>query len=234
MLNFSKGSKTDAVTDEHYEKNMSTIANEDGGLVDRPRLEKRLVRKLDLRFSILIVIYILNCKPELSWSGEGGGETRELTPLSLSSQTSTATMSRPPGRRVSRRTWISPALNTPPCVDYQRRQLSFGPSSELTFAVLPSQVLSILYVGYLLMQIPSNMVSSSSSCTILATYHSPEQIVQYTGRPSFYLPTCICLWGMISMTMAVVHNYIGALMIRFFLGYVPSAPFLGALMLGGG
>lgn len=43
---------------EHFEKNESTLASEDGGVVERAALEKRLVRKLDYRFSILILIYV--------------------------------------------------------------------------------------------------------------------------------------------------------------------------------
>ncbi|ORY90749.1 MFS general substrate transporter [Leucosporidium creatinivorum] len=160
MVNFLKGSKTDAVTDEHHEKNQSALVGEDGGLVDRARLEKRLIRKLDIRFSILVVIYILN---------------------------------------YIDRNNVSAA-----------RTKGFEDDLSLTGSQYPT-VLSILYVGYLLMQIPSNM------------------IVQYTGRPSIYLPVCIILWGMISMCMAVVHEYIGALMVRFFLGFVEAAFFPGAL-----
>lgn len=49
-----------AATDEnkHLEKQSQTIidnwATEDGGFVDRPVLEKRLLRHLDFRFSILV------------------------------------------------------------------------------------------------------------------------------------------------------------------------------------
>lgn len=97
MVNFLKGSKTDAVTDEHHEKNQSALVGEDGGLVDRARLEKRLKRKLDLRFSILIVIYILNCKAKLAAKQDG------LRAHLRSSQTSTATTSPPLGLKASRR-----------------------------------------------------------------------------------------------------------------------------------
>ena len=36
------------------------LDEEDGGIADRVKVEKKLVRKLDARFSILIIVYILN------------------------------------------------------------------------------------------------------------------------------------------------------------------------------
>ncbi|KAH9938327.1 MFS general substrate transporter [Fomitopsis serialis] len=62
-------------------------------------------------------------------------------------------------------------------------------------------LLSILYVGYILMQVPSNM------------------LLNYMGRPSIYLPCCMMVWGMISCLTGVTTNFIGALMTRFFLGF---------------
>lgn len=57
------------------------------------------------------------------------------------------------------------------------------------------------------MQIPSNM------------------IVQKTGRPSIYLPVCMILWGTISILTGITHNFVGALLTRFFLGFVEAAFF---------
>jgi hypothetical protein len=51
-------------------------------------------------------------------------------------------------------------------------------------------------------QIPSNM------------------IVQYTGRPSLWLPFCMSIWGTISILTGITHNFVGALLTRFFLGFV--------------
>ncbi|GAA5868269.1 hypothetical protein JCM8547_002300 [Rhodosporidiobolus lusitaniae] len=73
-------------------------------------------------------------------------------------------------------------------------------------------LLSILYVSYILAQIPSNM------------------IVQYTGRPSIWLPSCCIVWGLISTLTGITHNFTGALLCRFFLGFVEAAFFPGALM----
>ncbi|KAF8450458.1 major facilitator superfamily domain-containing protein [Boletus edulis BED1] len=93
-------------------------------------------------------------------------------------------------------------------------------------------LLSILYVGYIIMQIPSNM------------------FLNYIGKPSLYLPGCMIVWGVISAlngftTKWVVHapsdkgpnlisthhSFVGALLTRFFLGFVEAAFFPGALFL---
>ncbi|KAF9006425.1 MFS general substrate transporter [Cyathus striatus] len=76
-----------------------------------------------------------------------------------------------------------------------------------------STVLSVLYIGYILMQIPSNM------------------FLNYTGRPSLYLPSCMALWGMLSIATGFARSYFGVLVIRFFLGFVEAAFFPGALFL---
>ncbi|KAL1762690.1 major facilitator superfamily domain-containing protein [Schizophyllum commune] len=77
-------------------------------------------------------------------------------------------------------------------------------------------LLSILYVGYIIMQIPSNM------------------FLNWIGKPSLYLPACMILWGMISTLtgteIAIYHSrFVGALLTRFFLGFVEAAFFPGAL-----
>ncbi|EJD01118.1 MFS general substrate transporter [Fomitiporia mediterranea MF3/22] len=74
-------------------------------------------------------------------------------------------------------------------------------------------LLSILYVGYILMQIPSNM------------------FLNHIGRPSLYLPVCMMIWGMISVLTGITTGFIGALLTRFFLGFVEAAFFPGALFL---
>ncbi|KAK0486849.1 sugar transporter [Armillaria luteobubalina] len=74
-------------------------------------------------------------------------------------------------------------------------------------------LLSILYVGYIIMQIPSNM------------------FLNWIGKPSLYLPTCMIVWGIISSLTGITHNFVGALLTRFFLGFVEAAFFPGALFL---
>ncbi|KAI1845045.1 hypothetical protein JX266_008838 [Neoarthrinium moseri] len=72
--------------------------------------------------------------------------------------------------------------------------------------------ISVLFVGYLLMQIPSNMLMSSGKI-----------------RPSWYMCICMAAWALVSGLTAVVHNYSGLVAVRFFLG-VTEAPFYpGAL-----
>ncbi|KAG5646602.1 hypothetical protein DXG03_002906 [Asterophora parasitica] len=73
-------------------------------------------------------------------------------------------------------------------------------------------LLSILYVGYIIMQVPSNM------------------FLNWIGRPSLYLPACMVVWGVISVLTAL-SSFVGALLTRFFLGFVEAAFFPGALFL---
>ncbi|KAL3486804.1 major facilitator superfamily domain-containing protein [Aspergillus germanicus] len=70
---------------------------------------------------------------------------------------------------------------------------------------------SILFVGYLLMQIPSNL------------------LLNKFGKPSLYLPFAMILWGIISTCTAAAQNYAGLVVIRFFLGFVEAAYFPGCL-----
>ncbi|KAJ9157211.1 Major facilitator superfamily transporter [Pleurostoma richardsiae] len=71
--------------------------------------------------------------------------------------------------------------------------------------------ISILQVGYVSMQIPSNMVLTTIK------------------RPSWYLCACVAVWGVISSATAAVHNATGAILCRFFLGCVEASFFPGSL-----
>ncbi|KAI1481077.1 MFS general substrate transporter [Daldinia eschscholtzii] len=70
---------------------------------------------------------------------------------------------------------------------------------------------SILFVGYLLMQIPSNL------------------FLNKIGKPAIYLPACMMIWGVISAATAAVTNFGGLIAVRFFLGFVEAAYFPGCL-----
>ncbi|THH31325.1 hypothetical protein EUX98_g2892 [Antrodiella citrinella] len=163
-VNSDKG-KVDVHRDveENEDLKPSTIGDEEfGGTEARQLLEKKLLRKLDLRMSILIVIYILNY---IDRNNASAARLRGLeTDLKLKGQ----------------------EFNT---------------------------LLSILYVGYILMQIPSNM------------------FLNYIGKPSIYLPCCMIIWGMISCLTGATQGFVGALLTRFFLGFVEAAFFPGALFL---
>ncbi|CAJ2502445.1 Uu.00g098390.m01.CDS01 [Anthostomella pinea] len=78
-------------------------------------------------------------------------------------------------------------------------------SSEFQTAV------SILFVGYLMMQIPSNL------------------FLNKIGKPALYLPTCMIIWGIISAATAGVKNFGGLIAVRFFLGFIEAAYFPGCL-----
>ncbi|KAF7552893.1 hypothetical protein G7046_g7272 [Stylonectria norvegica] len=71
--------------------------------------------------------------------------------------------------------------------------------------------ISILLVGYVVMQIPSNLVLNAVS------------------RPSWYLCSCVAVWGVISAATGSAHSATGAILCRFFLGCVEASFFPGSL-----
>lgn len=76
-----------------------------------------------------------------------------------------------------------------------------------------STCLSILYVGYILMQIPSNM------------------LINRIPRPSVYLGGVMLIWGLISTLTGVVTDFKGMVLVRFFLGFVEAAFLPGSLLI---
>ncbi|KAH7348097.1 major facilitator superfamily domain-containing protein [Pyrenochaeta sp. MPI-SDFR-AT-0127] len=70
--------------------------------------------------------------------------------------------------------------------------------------------ISILFVGYLLMQVPSNMFLTKT-------------------RPSIYLSICMVGWATVSACTALVQNYGGLIATRFMLGFVEAPYYPGAL-----
>lgn len=72
--------------------------------------------------------------------------------------------------------------------------------------------LSILFVGYILMQIPSNL------------------FLNKIGLPAVYLPSVMIAWGIISGATAGVQSFGGLVAVRFCLGFVEAAYFPGCLL----
>ncbi|KAF1843099.1 MFS transporter-like protein [Cucurbitaria berberidis CBS 394.84] len=71
--------------------------------------------------------------------------------------------------------------------------------------------LSILFVGYILGQIPSNMM------------------LNYFGRPSWYLGFFTIAWGLVSALTSLTKSFSGIVACRFFLGIVEAPFFPGVL-----
>ncbi|KAJ5623155.1 hypothetical protein N7490_011760 [Penicillium lividum] len=71
--------------------------------------------------------------------------------------------------------------------------------------------LSILFVAYILMQVPSNL------------------LLNYMGRPSIYLGFFVTAWGLVSACTSQVTSYGGILACRFILGLVEAPFFAGVL-----
>lgn len=73
--------------------------------------------------------------------------------------------------------------------------------------------LSILYVGYILMQVPSNM------------------LINRIPRPSLYLSIVMLIWGLLSTLTGIVESFSGMVVARFFLGFVEAAFLPGTLLI---
>ncbi|KAH8777606.1 putative MFS transporter [Diaporthe sp. PMI_573] len=70
-------------------------------------------------------------------------------------------------------------------------------------------VLSLTFIGYILMQVPSNMILGLT-------------------RPSIYLPAVMVVWGVVSGCSGAVENFAGIAACRFFLG-IAEAPFFAGV-----
>ncbi|KAG2369568.1 MFS general substrate transporter [Suillus spraguei] len=144
----------------------------------RNDLERRLLRKLDLRMSIIIVLYALNFVDRTNASSARlAGFEQDL--------------------------------------HLQGNQYA--------------TILSIVYVGYIFMQVPANMV------------------LHWLQRPSILIPGTMVIWGLVSTlagpSISVVHgyvlwpcpgatkNYTGILLARLFLGFVEGPFFPGIVYL---
>lgn len=85
---------------------------------------------------------------------------------------------------------------------------------EADLALTSTQYLtsvSILFVGYILMQIPSNLM------------------LDRIGKPAPYLAIAMTVWGIVSTSTAAVQTYGGLIACRFVLGFVEAAFFPGVL-----
>ena len=71
---------------------------------------------------------------------------------------------------------------------------------------------SIYFVGYIIMQVPSNLVLTRV-------------------RPSYYLATAALVWGVISASQAACKTYSGLVVARLFLGFAEAPVFPGCLFL---
>ncbi|KAF9243121.1 major facilitator superfamily domain-containing protein [Melanogaster broomeanus] len=74
-------------------------------------------------------------------------------------------------------------------------------------------VVAILYASYCPAQIPSNM------------------ILNYVTRPTFYIGTCVVLWGLTSALTGVAKNFAGIMACRVFIGLPEAAFYPGAIYL---
>jgi MFS family permease len=71
--------------------------------------------------------------------------------------------------------------------------------------------ISILFVGYILMQIPANMIMNK------------------LAKPSVFLTVIMTVWGIISCCCGAVHSFAGLMVVRILLGIVEAGFFPAAL-----
>lgn len=128
----------------------------------RAAVEKSLLRKLDGRCSIFVLIYIMNY---LDRNNIGAARLKGL-----------------------------------------QQELHLNDTQYAT-------CLSILYVGYILMQVPSNM------------------FINRIQRPSLYISAAMLLWGIISTLSGNATGFGSMVAIRFLLGFVEAAFLPGALLI---
>ncbi|OQO05185.1 hypothetical protein B0A48_08205 [Cryoendolithus antarcticus] len=69
---------------------------------------------------------------------------------------------------------------------------------------------SILFVGYILGQIPSNMLITRI-------------------KPSYYMSGCMAIWAIVTCCTAASKSFVGLLLTRFFLGVIEAPYYPGAL-----
>ncbi|KAK3117054.1 hypothetical protein LTR53_001933 [Teratosphaeriaceae sp. CCFEE 6253] len=97
---------------------------------------------------------------------------------------------------------------------YRSQQLSGGTNSWQDLNLTGNQFqigLSILFVGYVLMQVPSNM------------------LLNWCGRPSYYIGAWTIAWGLVSALTSQVQTYGHIVACRFILGFVEAPFFPGVL-----
>ncbi|KAH7316981.1 major facilitator superfamily domain-containing protein [Stachybotrys elegans] len=82
--------------------------------------------------------------------------------------------------------------------------LNLGPSEFQT-------CVSVLFVGYILMQVPSNM------------------LLNRIGKPAAYLCSCMMVWGVLCACSGATQGFASLAVTRFLLGFVEAAYYPGAL-----
>ncbi|KAG1755748.1 MFS general substrate transporter [Suillus lakei] len=137
---------------------------------NRPVVEKRLLRMLDLRVAFLVLIYIMNY---MDRSNAAAARLRGFEE------------------------------------DLNMKGNQFN------------TLISILYVGYVLMQAPSYVPLRYPSQHLRE--FTSNIFLDRMKRPSLYLSSCMAIWGAITLFTALI--------LRFLLGFVEAAFFPGAVFL---
>lgn len=76
--------------------------------------------------------------------------------------------------------------------------MRFASVNDAKILTREQTTVSILFVGYILMQIPSNL------------------FLNKTGKPAIYLPCCMIVWGIISGATGACQNFAGLVVCRWY------------------
>ncbi|KAJ6476025.1 major facilitator superfamily domain-containing protein [Mycena vitilis] len=123
------------------------------------------------------------------------------------------------GRKATRKIdlMIMPALIVMYILNYLDRQniaaaKLAGIDADLKLSAVQYQsCIGLLFVGYILMQVPSNV------------------LVGKIKWPATYICAAMAVWGVVSAATGAANNFAGLLLCRFFLGFVEAVFFPGAL-----
>ncbi|KAJ0338385.1 hypothetical protein KNSL1_012474 [Colletotrichum chrysophilum] len=159
--------------------------------------EKALVRKIDFYLMpILWIMYILNYVDRTNIVSYCGSPLGEKSPAGIEC-------------RMDHRTDVA----SQPLMASSMPNVNFSMQKDLSLTDDGyAWVLSIFFFGYLICEVPSNMILSRS-------------------RPSLFLPGIMLVWGALSALMSVSKSYGALLGFRFVLGCIESGFFPGVLYL---
>lgn len=80
--------------------------------------------------------------------------------------------------------------------------------------------ISVLFAGYIALQIPSNMLLTRVRPSIYLV--SVKMFCCVLGLSNVLQPACMALWGVVSACTALVKDFKGLVVARFFLGFMEA------------
>lgn len=88
---------------------------------------------------------------------------------------------------------------------------------------------SILFVGYILGQIPCSRSITPMFLTFKRQVQRTKDMILTRVLPAWFMAEAMALWAIVSTLSAITHNFTGLLLTRFFLGVLEAPFYPGAL-----